>query len=318
MTWLAWRQFRLQMLPVYAAIAVLAAVFAAVGPELVGSTDFLLYQASLVMMYLLPAAIGLFWGAPLIAREVEAGTLHLVWDQSVTRQRWLAVKLLLAGPAAMLAAGLLSLTISWWAAPVDTAADADPDGGMLTRLSPVVFATRGIVPVGHAAFAFALGVVAGILLRRTVAAMAVTLAVLTAVLLAVPLAVRPHLLPPTAETVTISTSTINQIRANDAGELERITVRAPRGAWVLDNETLDRAGAVTGVLPPAIRDCLPSTDHHALVTCVARLSELGHHQRIVYQPANRFWPLQSMETALYFILAGLLTWFAFRRLRHLP
>ena len=38
---------------------------------------------------LLPLAVGVFWGAPLLAREVEQGTIRLVFTQSVSRRRWL-------------------------------------------------------------------------------------------------------------------------------------------------------------------------------------------------------------------------------------
>ena len=44
------------------------------------------------------------------------GTFRLAWNQSVTRTRWLAVKLGLIGLAAMATAGLLSLMVTWWAA----------------------------------------------------------------------------------------------------------------------------------------------------------------------------------------------------------
>src|SRR4029453_3689224 len=69
----------------------------------------------------LPPLSGLFWGAPLITRELEAGTHRLVWNQSITRTRWLAVKLAVTGLAAMTAAGLGSLVVSWWASPIDKA-----------------------------------------------------------------------------------------------------------------------------------------------------------------------------------------------------
>src|SRR6202042_2486531 len=81
-----------------------------------------LYDAGVVVMYAVPALIGVFWGAPLLTREIEAGTFRLAWTQSVTRTRWLAVKLGLIGAAAIATAGLLSLIISWWAAPIDRAA----------------------------------------------------------------------------------------------------------------------------------------------------------------------------------------------------
>ena len=76
------------------------------------------------VVLVLPALIGLFWGAPLIARELEAGTHRLVWNQSITRTRWLAVKLGLVGLAAIAAAGLGSLAVDWWSDPIDKAAAA--------------------------------------------------------------------------------------------------------------------------------------------------------------------------------------------------
>ena len=68
-----------------------------------------------------PAIIGIFWGAPLVARELESGTYRLAWTQSITRTRWLAVKLGVIGLASMAVAGLLSLIVTWWASPLDRA-----------------------------------------------------------------------------------------------------------------------------------------------------------------------------------------------------
>jgi hypothetical protein len=36
-----------------------------------------------------PALVGVFWGAPLLAREYDTGTFRLAWTQSVSRRRWL-------------------------------------------------------------------------------------------------------------------------------------------------------------------------------------------------------------------------------------
>jgi hypothetical protein len=139
-------------------------------------------------VYTVPALAGMFWGAPLIARELAAGTHRLAWTQSITRSRWLVAELTVAGLASMIVAGLFSLMVTWWASPIDSASG--------NRFTPAVFGARGIVPVGYAAFALALGVTAGLLIRRTVPAMAVTLVVFAAVQVAVPLWVRPHLVPP--------------------------------------------------------------------------------------------------------------------------
>jgi len=119
MIWLTWRQFRTQALIGAAVTVVVCAVFLATRGSLItlardmgytGCTagcDQLaqqfarqaqsqyygrLLQNGSALMFLLPALIGLFWGAPLVARELETGTHRLVWNQTVSRGRWLAVR----------------------------------------------------------------------------------------------------------------------------------------------------------------------------------------------------------------------------------
>ena len=75
-----------------------------------------------VLVIVVPGIIGLFWGAPLVARELEAGTFRLAWTQSVTRTRWLAVEARRRRPGVSMAvAGLLSLMVTWWASPPEPA-----------------------------------------------------------------------------------------------------------------------------------------------------------------------------------------------------
>ncbi len=92
--------------------------------ELTGH-DVVLYLLGVAVLYVVPALIGIFWGAPLVARELETGTFRLAWNQSVTRTRWLAVKLGLIGLASMAAAGLFSLMVTWWSSPIDQANGLD-------------------------------------------------------------------------------------------------------------------------------------------------------------------------------------------------
>ncbi|WP_211282826.1 ABC transporter permease subunit [Amycolatopsis keratiniphila] len=214
MIWLTWRQFRLPAAAVFGALAALALVLAVTGPAISGeyatgiatcagdtaacddfSERFLddhqnTFLAVTALVLLLPALIGLFWGAPLFTRELEAGTHRLIWNQSVTRTRWLAVKLGITGVAAMLAGGVGSLAVTWWATTFEQAAVKD-----FPRLSAMVFDARGVVPIAYSAFAFALGVTIGMLVRRSLPAMALTLAAFAVVQVAVPIVVRPHLLP---------------------------------------------------------------------------------------------------------------------------
>ena len=144
MIWLSWRQFRAQAAVVFGVLAVVAIVLALTGPHLVSladgylkvcradkdcgvtnnpvlTTDPRLESALNVLVIVLPALIGIFWGAPLIARELETGTYRLSWTQSVTRTRWLAVKIGVVGLVSVAVAGLFSLMVTWWSSPIDRA-----------------------------------------------------------------------------------------------------------------------------------------------------------------------------------------------------
>nr|MDT0665722.1 ABC transporter permease [Micromonospora sp. DSM 115978] len=209
----------------------------------------------------LPAVLGAFWGAPLVARELEAGTHRLVWNQSVTRTRWLAVKLSGVGLVAVAGAALLSLAVTWWCGPIDDAATGGYGGSaFLTqpRITPPVFGARGVVPVAYTAFAFALGVTVGIMLRRTVAAIALTLVVFVGAQVAVTFWVRPHLAEPVKIISVISVDNLDSIQsAGPAGPIERIGVDVDAsGAWLLSDRTLDPAGRVATVLPAWLADCV--------------------------------------------------------------
>jgi ABC-type transport system involved in multi-copper enzyme maturation permease subunit len=328
MTWLTWRQFRVPVASVLAGMVVVGVILAITGPDLIGQTDFsgdeVLYSGTILVMYLLPAVIGVFWGVPMITRELETGTHSLIWNQTVTRKRWLATKLGVGAVTAMAAGGLLSLAVTWWASPIDAMANAQTEGGMLNWMSPVVFAARGIAPIGYAAFAFVLGVAVGILLRKTVAAMAVTLVVFAGVMIAMPYLVRPYILPPLEDTLQITAENIRGIHGSDTGGLEEIEVTQPAGVWMLTNETVDPAGNAVFPLPDIVQNCMPSPraggpvpEPGGVMACIAKLGDNGYKQHITFQPGYRFWPLQWLELAFFLALSALLTWFCFRRLRHL-
>jgi hypothetical protein len=333
MTWLTWRQFRAQAITAAAALAVLAIALAVTGPHLAhlygasglaacqahgncgslvtaftdevktSTPDELIFILCIGLLLAAPALIGVFWGAPLVTREIEAGTFRLAWNQSVTRARWLAVKLGLIGLASMVTVGLLSLMVTWWASPLDraTALPAGRDGTpAFNRFAPLLFASRGIAPIAYALFAFVLGVTVGVLIRRTVPAMAVTLAIFAAVQIAMPLWVRPHLIPPAHASSAFNPATLYSLTSGGTrGELKVTNAVHLPGAWVLSNHTVTPAGHE--IISPAPAAC--EKNNVPFSECTAALGRLGLRQVVTYQPASRYWAFQGYETAIFVVLA---------------
>jgi hypothetical protein len=325
MIWLAWRQFRTQAAVVLGAVAIFAVLLAATGPGLadryarggdflgeMSGRDTALYVLGVLAVLLAPFVIGLFWGAPLVTRELEAGTHRLIWTQT-GRVRWLVTKLGLVGLSAMAATGLLSLAVTWWSVPIDKAVAARngrPGPGFLIfpRLSQEIFDSRGIAPLGYAAFAVVLGVILGVLVGRTLPAMALLLVALTVVQIFVSVSVRPRLVAPEQAVTAITAANLTFV--GDRGIT--VTLDHHPGAWISSQQTIDAAGRP--VRPPSwVLGCPgPNGDE-----CFARLNRLGYRQRVTYQPAGRFWTIQYAETAIYLalslLLAALGTWWIRRR-----
>ncbi|BAJ28592.1 MULTISPECIES: hypothetical protein [Kitasatospora] len=337
MSWLTWRQYRAQAWCALAALAVVAVLYGVTGPRLAGLYDTSglpgcartgegceraqsafaaavgadglltgLFYLGLVLLLVLPAGAGMFAGVPLAARDLESGAFRLTWTQGVPRTRWLLVRLALVGSAVAALAGLLSLAVSWWAAPLDRAGalPGAGDAGLPGRFGPLVFAAHGAVPVGWALFGFAAGVAAGLLLRRQVAAMAVVLGVLAAAQVLVPLLVRPHLAAPVRTEAPLVLGTgAGAEQGTIRIEGDRLYVSTPvslPGAWVLSVAALDPAGrAFTGPVPAA---CHPEAG--PIGACRQAIDALGLTQRVAYQPARRYWAFQWAEAGALVLLSG--------------
>ncbi|HEV2239090.1 MAG TPA: ABC transporter permease subunit, partial [Ktedonobacterales bacterium] len=143
----------------------------------------------LLTLTVLPALAGMFFGAPLVAREMERSTYRLAWTQGVTRQRWMLAKVATVMVGTLLLAATLSLLLMWWRGPLDqVAGDRFATG----------FDLEGGAPVAYALFAVALGIAAGALARRTVPAMAMAFVGFVMVRGVVEFALRPRYVPPVA------------------------------------------------------------------------------------------------------------------------
>jgi hypothetical protein len=342
MIWLTWRQFRAQSFTAAAALTVLAVIYGVTGPRLahlydtsglttchahgdcsVLTSNFLtamksdsvyplLFILGVGVLYLMPVLIGMFWGAPLVTRELEAGTFRLAWNQSVTRRHWILAKLGLVGLASMAAAGLFSLLISWWASPLYRAAgQASQNSLSINRFTPPLFGATGIAPVGYAAFAFALGITAGILVRRTIVAMAITMALFAAIQVLWPIFVRPHIVAPAHTVQALNTVTWNGVGDVHGGHLilqPGAIGGLPPDTWITGSRAVTAAGQPATMAPGVCNSA------RSFVGC---LQDHGIRLAVTYQPADRYWEFQWLETGIFLVLAGGLGGACYWRIRRL-
>jgi hypothetical protein len=351
MLWLTWRQFRAQAGVALGALALLAVVVLLTGWHLhhlydasglstcethgncsaaataaFAHTDTTLRTWLGILVVVAPGVVGVFWGAPLVARELEAGTFRLAWTQSITRTRWLAVKLVLLGLATMVALGLLTLMITWWAAPLDRV--------MMNRFGS--FDQRDIAPIGYAAFAFVLGVTAGTAIRRTLPAMATTALVFLASRLAFSHWIRPHLAAQMVRGFALNPASTGYgssgilLLGSGPSNLQPTTPDIPT-AWITSTQIVNTAGhtltsqvlthdcpylAAGGAGAAGGQGTGPASPaaQHTLHDCVIKVGA-AYRQMVSYQPSSHYWTLQVYELASFLALALLLAGVCFWRIR---
>jgi ABC-type transport system involved in multi-copper enzyme maturation permease subunit len=315
LTWVTWRQHRVALLGSLALLAFFALVMLINGNAMhadyhrlgLDSCDSKLtgagcqnalevfthrYQSIAeflpTIMLFLPAVLGAFVGAPLVARELESGTFRFAWTQGTDRARWSRAKLLLLGLALLVLALAFTAVSTWWFRPFV------PIIGRMQ--SGRAYEVEGTVFTGRTLFGFALGAFLGAVIRRTVPAMAATLALWFGVVFPSVIYLRPHIQTP-----------VTALDSNVVG----------RADWTLSQWFQNRAGQhlsdgqVDALLQPHPGN-VPKPESLDQV-----LAGHGITQWVKYQPASRFWHFQFVETSAYLVLAVLLAsatvWWVRRR-----
>ena len=184
-----------------------------------------------LLLLILPMLVGMFWGAPLIARETEHGTHRLVWTQGVSRLRWATTKIGLISIAVLVITAIYAGMLTWWITPVIQTSGQ--------RFNYVFFDIHGIVVFGYVVFALALGVFAGAVTGRLLPAMAATVVGFIGVRLVVMLAARNHYQPTETSRLPELDTAYSQMR-NDL-----------HGDWIVaSHSAIDEVGC-----PAGPRDC---------------------------------------------------------------
>jgi len=324
MAWVTWRQHRLTVAGVVAVFGVAAVYLLITGFQMhqayaavtacrpAGSdvcqqvaNNFLGAYAPGVgvtagLLQVIPALIGAFAGAPVLARELETGTFRYAWTQGFGRARWTVAKLVPLAIAVTVAAGAFSVLVSWYMQPIFGAGDNNGP------LYPTQFDLLGVALAAWTLAAFAIGVLAGVLIRRVIPAIFATLAVWAGLAFVTGLFLRSHYNAPVVDsnpTIPAGAWVINQgwFRGGNPASLDMI------------NQTLGRVDvqAVT----PEVFSPGPSTPVN--FDPVEYLIQHGYTQLTTLQPASRFWPFQWIEgcwlLALSLILIAAAVWLVRRR-----
>ena len=301
MIWLTWRQHRLEGLVTLGVVALIGVFLLVTGRAMANSFQQLglshcLGQTTpgspcpdLIMAFgaryglllffdnlliVLPLLLGALVGAPLVAREVEQRTHLLVWTQSITRLRWLTVKLALTLSAGLLASVALLALLIWWYHPW-----AELDGSF----GSAAYDTSGPVWVAATLLALALGVFAGALTRRSIAAIFLTIALFVAIRAPVENLWRPYFEAPITQTHAIGQPNTNQSALSNQD-------------WVIAQGYIDAQG----------------NKHDGLVGCATNQTLVQCFQAngaraifVSFQPADRFWTFQWIETGIYLVFSAL-------------
>ncbi|MEU2766396.1 ABC transporter [Streptomyces diastaticus] len=235
-----------------------------------------------ILLGTLPVAVAAWAGAALTGAEQERGTAAFAWTQSVSPRRWVAVKWSVAGAVVVAGVGLL-VPLYVWARSVPYMAGTPLDDWTVQPL----FSASGPATPALYLLAVTLGAYTGLLLRRSLAALAVSAGAMFGAVKGLPLLV-PHLWP-----------------AERVFGWDRESV--PGKAWVLSSGPVDGQGRTVSM------DGCYSDDDSLVRGCVEAKGAEGFET--VYHPASHAVPLHLAETALVLVITAALAFAALRLLR---
>jgi len=255
---------------------------------------------------LLPALVGAFAGAPLLARELETGTFRYAWTQGLGRQRWALAKLVLLGAVLAAAAGAFSVLLSWYYQPYFAPGNQALSMTQLNTFDPTLFNLRGITFAAWTLAAFTIGALAGLLIRRVIPAVAATLAVYGGLAFAAGGWPRQYYLPP------LVTGDLNV-----PGSAWLISQWWTRGGQTVSQSTMYQVMDATFRHLPQGAVSGSAQKEQGLLVVERYLTRHGYTLWTSYQPASRFWPFQWIEggwlLALSAALIAVTVWLVRRR-----
>jgi hypothetical protein len=329
MTWVTWRQSRMELLIGGIALSLVAAFLLWTGLDLRSDYKSLGIASCLaesdrsqlcsetltefsdrldgvrnLAMWLsfLPLLIGALLAAPVIL-DLEHGTYRLAWTQGVTRRHWLGIKIVLALAVMTLGSVLLMVLWRWWDEPFDTNFSRN-------QFDTSLFDNQGIVLVAYTVFAFALCLAVGTVFRRSVPAFGIALVGFVAIRIGIEEKLRPNFLEP---------------RKFIGDPMNPPELQIGNGAWILEYGPSDQFGHMLSWSDPAVRECFemnfsmgpapeltegpvpePTDVDAAIATQQRCFEDHDIYMTTLFHPADRYWIFQGIESAIFLGMAAIL------------
>jgi hypothetical protein len=307
MAWVTWRQHRVALAGVAALLGALAVYLWINGLQIHDSYATYCHPATSiactinftgkysvtvniirVFLQAVPALIGAFVGGPALARELETGTFRYAWTQGIGRWRWALAKLVLLAVVVTALAGAFTVLFSWYLSPFSAADYSIP-------LATDIFDLLGVAFAAWTLAGFAIGALAGMLIRRVVPALGATLAVYAALAVSTALWLRQHYIAPLLTT----------------------NPNVPGSAWVVSQWYTKGGHFAFPARGDRIVSALTQFCNNSNLSPGQCLSQHGYTEWSSYQPGSRFWPLQWIEggwlLALSVLLIAATIWLVRRR-----
>jgi hypothetical protein len=225
-----------------------------------------------------------------LARELETGTFRYAWTHGFGRWRWTLAKLVMLGVAVAAATGAISVLLSWYYQPYFAARSQAMSFSQLSPLTQGLFPLRGIAFAAWTLIAFAIGALAGMLIRRVVPAMAATLAAYIGLAYAAAVFLREHYL------TLLVTDKLNTPVA--AWITSQWFTKGGKFAFAADS--MQAFNVFQRLCPPYAIGSKPPIGPEVC------LAQHGYALWTSYQPASRFWPFQWIEGGWLLALSALL------------
>ncbi len=260
--------------------------------------------------YVYPLPVGVFLAIGTDNPVVETVRTRFLWTQDMSRTQWMGSQIAVLASAVLVLSGAGAMLFNWWAGRLAEIARATAWGFGQGDFAKQTFDITGFVMIGYGLFALALELFLATIYPRLVATVG---GLFVFLVLRVCIAGRRTVgffapvarWAPVGQPIPVPAHSAVIVQGlSMAGRAHVASMSVGNVAGIVSrctNEVLARI-TITGRVPSA--RYLPPSIHDSINAC-----ETAHEVRAltIFQPPSRFWAYQSIESAVFILLAGALS-----------